>query len=79
VVDLQKVGGYVHIMNNAKDILNAIGPDAICVAVGVKKDAVRKAKERGVIPSAWYFACCNLLGEDLPREAFSFKGLEAAE
>lgn len=65
-------------MTSAKDILNAIGPDAICVAVGVKKDAVRKAKERGKIPSAWYFACCSLLGEDLPREAFTFKGANNA-
>jgi hypothetical protein len=79
VVDLQKVGGYVRIMNNARDILYAIGPDAICRAVGVSKYAWRKARERNQIPAAWYWSCCNLLGEDLPREAFSFKGLEAAE
>lgn len=61
-------------MNSAREILDAIGPDAICVAVGVKKDAWRKARERNAIPSAWYFACCNLLGKDLPRDAFTFKG-----
>jgi hypothetical protein len=42
-------------------------------AVGVKRDAVRKALKAGELPSSWYDALERLSGRPLPREIFSFK------
>jgi hypothetical protein len=61
-------------MKTAPEIIDFIGQDRIMAALGVKDDAVRKAKASGVLPASWYHTLEVLAGRPLERQAFSFKG-----
>lgn len=64
-------------MDTVKGIISAIGEDAICQRLGVKKDAIKKVRSNDIIPCPWYAALCEMSGVDLPRELFTFKAYAA--
>ena len=64
-------------MKTASDIIDFVGPDRAMAALGVQRDAIRKARASGELPASWYDAMEKLAGRPLPREAFSFKGTSA--
>jgi hypothetical protein len=64
-------------MKTASDIIDFIGQDRIKLALAVQDDAVRKAKNSGVLPASWYHTLEQLAGRPLPRDVFSFKGTSA--
>lgn len=66
-------------MKTARDIVDTLGAEAISARVGVKTSAVRNARVANKLPALWYVALCNMAGEQLPHQAFTFKGIEAAE
>lgn len=61
----------------ATDIIDALGEDAICQRLGIKRDAVRKAYAKNKLPAPWFAALEDMMGRELPPEIFSFKGLDA--
>jgi hypothetical protein len=63
-------------LNTVPEIIEYLGADAICSAVGVKPPAVRKAKNEKQFPAMWYHALERLAGGPLPRHLFSFKGVQ---
>ena len=63
-------------MKTASEIIDFITPEALMAQVGVKRDAIERARKKGQLPSLWYAACENLAGRPLPRTAFSFKGID---
>jgi hypothetical protein len=66
---------YAHM--NSKDIITkAGGTDAVAGVVGVSASSVR-AMAYKPLPASWYFALCDMTGETLPPQLFSFKGLGA--
>lgn len=62
-------------MKTAHDIIENVGVDAICERLGIKTQAVYKARRNGVLPAPWYAALSDMVGHDLPRHLFSFKGV----
>jgi hypothetical protein len=62
-------------MKTASQIIDYIGLPTLRAALGVKPDAIRKARRKGQIPAAWYDTCERLAGRPLPREVFSFRGV----
>lgn len=63
-------------MKTPHQIIDFIGKERLAGAVGVKPGAVERALRKGALPSLWYHACEQLAGRPLPRECFSFKGLD---
>ena len=63
-------------MNTAPEIIDYVGRDRIMAALGVKEDAVRKARSAGIFPASWYHTMETLAGRPLPRSVFSFKTQE---
>ena len=61
-------------MKTAAEIIEYIGQAKIEAALGVKADAVRKARASGILPASWYDTLERLAGMSLPRDVFSFKG-----
>ncbi|NBT33579.1 MAG: hypothetical protein EBT13_17225 [Rhodobacteraceae bacterium] len=61
-------------MENASDIVDALGVKAIARAVDVTEDAVRQARRVGKLPAAWFSALEAMAGHSLPRTCFTFKG-----
>lgn len=61
-------------MENATDIIDALGVKVIAKAIDVTEDAVRLARRKNELPAAWFNALETLAGHSLPRSAFSFKG-----
>ena len=60
-------------MENATDIIDNLGIKRIAGALDITEDAVRLARRRNQIPSAWYRVLCALAGISLPEDAFTFK------
>jgi hypothetical protein len=60
--------------SSAASIVDYITPERLMAEIGVKPDALRKAKRAGKLPAMWYDACERLAGRPLPRELFYFKG-----
>ena len=61
-------------MENAQQIIDALGVKAIAKTVDVTDDAVRQARRGNKLPAAWFHALELMAGHSLPRSAFSFKG-----
>jgi hypothetical protein len=51
------------------------GVDAVAARVGVKAASIRPMLYKAQLPASWYFALCDMTGQTLPRQLFSFKGL----
>ena len=63
---------------NAKDIIQqAGGVTVVADRFDAKVPYVRRLQYGGRLPAAWYAALCDMTSRDLPRSAFTFKGLEA--
>jgi hypothetical protein len=65
-------------LETPSQVIEFVGEEAVMAAVGVKRDAVRKAVKAGELPAAWYDALERLSGRPLPRGMFSFKPRTAA-
>ncbi len=63
-------------MKTARDIIEQVGRDAIKDRFGVQDRVIRHNIARGVLPSDWYAALCEMAGQDLPRDAFSFRAMQ---
>ena len=63
-------------MKTPREILDGIGRDRIVETLGVDKRRVNRAAYDDQLPALWYAALCDLAGQDLPRELFSFKGYD---
>jgi prophage antirepressor-like protein len=61
-------------MENAADIVDALGVKAIAKAVDVTEDAVRQAMRLRKLPASWFNTLEVMAGHSLPRDAFTFKG-----
>ena len=62
-------------MKTPREILDALGRDRIVERLGVDKRRVNRAAYEEKLPALWYAALSDMAGQDLPREAFSFKGM----
>lgn len=63
-----------------KQIIEALGVDAICAKLHVSRHAVRYAKTDGMFPAAWYAGLldlCDAAAIDCPLEAFNWKNSDA--
>ena len=76
-LDAQKMRGHDEGMKNARDVIDNIGRDAIAQKLGVALRRVDRARTEERIPASWYAGLCELVGQDLPRHFFTFKGLGA--
>ncbi|ORE94128.1 hypothetical protein ATO13_08641 [Stappia sp. 22II-S9-Z10] len=59
-----------------RQIVHALGRDAIQAEIGVSRHAVRYAHNEGIFPAAWFDrieALCAEAGVPCPREAFNWK------
>jgi hypothetical protein len=61
-------------METARDIIDAIGKEALAKRLDLSVAMVKQARYRNQIPSSWYPVCEELAGQPLPLAAFSFKG-----
>ena len=65
--------------NHARQIVSALGSDAIEARVGVGRHSIRAAKLAGVFPASWYVAVrdlCMSAGISCPLDAFSWRGCQ---
>jgi hypothetical protein len=63
-------------MKTSKDILESIGHARVADAVGVTLKRVKRAVSEPKLPAGWYVALCRLSDGELPRERFTFKGMD---
>lgn len=64
-------------MMKMKKIVTKLGGSAaLAQDLGVTPGAVRSGIREGAFPASWYFVMCEKLGEELPRELFSFRRLD---
>jgi len=61
-------------MENASDIIDALGVKAIAKALDISEDAVRLARRQNKMPAAWFDTLETMAGFALPRDCFTFKG-----
>jgi hypothetical protein len=61
--------------NSAASIVDYITPERLMAEIGVKPDALRKAKRAGKLPAMLYEASERLAGRPLPRSMIYFKGI----
>ena len=67
-------------MKSTKKIADRIGRRVLADRFGVSSQLVwHHADKNGRFPAAWYDGCCELAGEELPRDLFNWKPLVAAE
>lgn len=66
---------YLVPMDAKQIIQRAGGFGAVACRFDVSLANVRNQANAGRLPAAWYFALVEMIGEDLPRHLFSFKGL----
>jgi len=59
-------------MKTAKDIIDFVGRDRACAAVGRAWNTVRMAVIHNQLPAQWYDVLEHLAGRPLPREPFTF-------
>ena len=64
-------------MKNTREIIDTLGRDAIAQKLGVALRRVDRARTDERIAASWYAGLCELAGQDLPRNLFTFKGMEA--
>ena len=62
-------------METAKDIIDAVGRDAIKNRFGVQDRVIRAATKQNRIAASWFAALEEMTGQPLPRHLFSFKGV----
>ena len=65
-------------MNKPAEIIDSLGIDAIAARLGVAPSRVLRVRHEQLIPASWYAGLSDLAGGDLPREAFTFAGIERA-
>jgi hypothetical protein len=59
----------------ARDVIGAAGGrDAVAVALNVVPRYVSDAARDGQLPAAWFDCLERMVGQQLPRRLFSFKG-----
>lgn len=63
-------------MKTAREIIGFVGRTTLAAKLQVKEGAIDQALHKGILPAGWYHACEQLAGRPLPRECFSFKGLD---
>ncbi len=65
-------------MENTHAIIKAAGGAfAVAMRLDTTPANVRNQASKGTLPSSWYLALCDMTGETLPPQLFSFKGLGA--
>ena len=62
-------------MENTRDIIEALGRDAIAERLQVAPRRVDRARTEPRIAASWYAALSEMAGQDLPRRLFTFKGI----
>lgn len=65
-------------MNTPREILDGLGSEAIAARLGVDHRRVKNAAYEARLPAAWYATLCEMAGNDLPRDVFTFKRAESA-
>lgn len=65
-------------MKTPREIIETIGRDAIAERIGAAPRRVDRARTERALPASWYAALCDMAGQDLPRQLFTFKGLDVA-
>ena len=63
-------------MNTASEIIETVGREAMQAHFGVQPRVLRHYAKIGRLPAAWFDLLERLTGQTLPRNLFSFKGLE---
>ena len=63
-------------MKTPSEIIDAIGVPQIASRLDVAEKRVKRARYDKILPAAWYFAMCDMVGAELPPDAFTFKGLK---
>ena len=62
-------------MKTPREIIDALGREQIIERLGVDRRRVNRAAYDKKLPALWYAALSEMAGRDLPRDAFSFKGM----
>jgi hypothetical protein len=63
-------------MNTASEIIETVGREAMQAHFDVQPRVLRHYAKIGRLPAAWFDLLERLTGQTLPRNLFSFKGLE---
>jgi len=63
-------------MNTASDIIKAIGKPRVMRAFGVGARALQLYSQKNTLPAAWFDGMEKMAKRKLPREIFSFKGVQ---
>ena len=63
-------------MMKTSDIIDSLGADAIASRLGVAPSRVRRVRHERLIPAAWYAGLSDMAGRDLPRDMFTFAGVD---
>ena len=66
-------------METPDQIIGTLGIAAVARRMEVTDEAVRKALKAGRLPAPWFAALEDMAQAKLPRECFTFKGLQAQD
>ena len=72
----KKCAGNIGGMKTPREIIEALGVDAVAARLDVSRLRVLRARLDPELPASWYVALSDMHGYDLPRDVFSFKGVE---
>ena len=64
-------------MKTASEIIAFIGRDVVKQRLGVEDRRIQQAARDNAMPASWYHALEEMAGRPLPRDIFSFKGMDA--
>lgn len=64
-------------MKTPHEIIDYLGAETVADALGIGLPAIKVRLAEGKLPAAWYHKLEMMAGRPLPRECFSFKGINA--
>ena len=60
-------------MKTPMEIIDALGVEQVAAEIGVDRRRVLRARHDDQLPALWYSGICEMTGEALPHELFTFK------
>jgi len=63
-------------MKTVPEIIDGLGHKAIAERLKTAATRVYRVRFETHIPASWYVVLSDMAGQDLPRNLFSFKGLD---
>ena len=61
------------VMKTPMQIIDALGVEQVAAQIGVDRRRVLRARYDDQMPALWYAGICEMTGEALPYELFTFK------